>query len=102
MIGTRTETHDADADLDYGWDLTTWLPTDDDTPDTIQSVTAELYPATAGTVHGVTVVDSGHQVVAWVKDLTDDAILIFHVTTTAGRKDDAHVELLLEDRDPTA
>lgn len=98
MIGTRTEIHDADADLDYGWDLTTWLPTDSGTPDTVTTVTAELEPATAGTVHSEAVVDAGRQVVAWVTGLTEDAVLIFHVTTTAGREDDAHVELLCENR----
>lgn len=85
---------DQDTYHDYGHDLTSYLTG----AELATAVIVEADPPAAATVlDGFTVLPGGLQVVAWAQ-ANADCLLVFHVTTDAGREETFFTQLVVTPR----
>jgi hypothetical protein len=91
-----TFTHDPDADLDYGYDWSSWL-------DTGETLLNSVWTVTYGTADEVTLHDDTHDdttTTVWVDGgtLGRHYKITNHVVTSAGRADDRSHTIKVRDR----
>lgn len=85
---------DQDTYHEYGHDLTSYLTG----AELATAVTVEAIPPTAvDQLDGNTVLPGGRQVVAWAQ-ANADALIVFHVTTDAGREETFFTQLVVTPR----
>lgn len=92
----KTMIHDPDANLDYAYDWSDWLDTDETITDYTVTPPAGI---TLGTGTKAPAEDAGI-VTVWLSGGTTGQIydVVCHIVTSAGREDDRTIRLLINDR----